>query len=240
MSIFFAELIGSFMLILLGNGVTACAVLPKSKGENGGWIVITAGWGFAVTFSVYLVGWVSGAHINPAVTIAMLLAEKIPLMQLPQYILGQFLGMMLGAYAVFTFYKEHFFSSKDAAAKLCSFCTKPSILEKKSNLFSETVATFVLIMGVFSLIDAHNNIPNYLQPALIGFLVFSIGLSLGGTTGYAINPFRDLSPRIIHQLVSFPQKGSSEWSYAWIPFFGPIVGSFLAYLFYFKIFLAIS
>ena len=239
MAIFFAELFGTFLLILLGNGVTANMILPKSKGENGGWIVIATGWGFAVMFSVYLVGWISGAHINPAVTIAMLLAGKIEISNLIVYFLGQFLGAYLGALTVYAFYYNHFQAEKAAEFKLMSFCTKPVFSNQKINFLCEAIGTFVLIVGIFSIGDSHNQISSSASPFLVGALVWAIGMSLGGTTGYAINPARDLGPRLAHASVQFKGKGSNEWSYSWVPFFGPILGAIFGYLFYFHFFLKV-
>ncbi len=236
MTYFFAELIGTFFLILLGNGVTANMLLPKSKGENGGWIVIATGWGFAVMISVYLVGWISGAHINPAVTVAMLLADKIQIQDSFYYFSGQLIGAYLGALSVYAFYYNHFQAEKGAEFKLMSFCTKPVFENRFINFFSEFVATFVLIVGIFSINDPNNQITPSLVPFLVGLLVWSIGMSLGGTTGYAINPVRDLGPRLAHASIKFKGKGSSEWHYSWIPFFAPILGACVGYAFYYLFF----
>lgn len=233
MSIFLAEFIGTFLLILLGNGVTANAILPDTKGENGGWIVITAGWGLAVALGVYLIGSISGAHMNPAITLAFYLANKITLNSIPMYLAGEFLGAIFGALTVFMIYKNHFFlSKKDPKLKLMSFCTSPVYPTKWVNFFTEMVGTAVLVISVFALIDPQNQVPGGMRPFLIGLVVFSIGLSLGGTTGYAINPARDLGPRIAHSLVSYPKKGSSEWEYSWIPVVAPLTGAILGYLLY--------
>lgn len=234
MSIFFAEMIGTFLLILLGNGVTANAILPKTKGENGGWIVITAGWGFAVTLSVYLVMQISGAHLNPAITLAMLLAKKVTWAQLPLYVLGQMLGAFLGSGAVYLIYINHFHGDKPSEYKLMSFCTKPQYKNHKINFLTETVATFVLVLSVFALIDVRNEVSMSIFPLIVGFVVFSIGLSLGGTTGYAINPVRDFCPRLFHSLINYPNKHSNEWEYAWVPVFAPLLGSAFAYVVYFE------
>lgn len=234
MSIFLAEFFGTFLLVLLGNGVTANAILPGTKGENGGWIVITAGWAFAVVFGIYLIGSISGAHMNPAITLAFLLAHKITLHTVPYYLAGEFLGAFLGSFFVFLIYKNHFFSPvKDPKYKLMSFCTSPAYPTKWINFLSEVVATFVLVVSVFAIIDPMNQLASGLHGILIGLAVFSIGLSLGGTTGYAINPVRDLAPRLMHQLVHYPNKASSEWTYAWIPFFGPLLGSTIGTFVYF-------
>lgn len=239
MQIFLAELLGTFLLILLGNGVTACAILPKSKGENGGWIVITLGWGLAVAFAIFFTGWISGAHINPAVTLAYFVMGKVGFQEMVYYFLGQFSGALIGAYAVFLFYKDHFYSDKDPAYKLLSFATLPAIDSKWRNLFAEALATFVLMIGLFSLDDPRNQIPYAFHAILVGALVVAIGLSLGGVTGYAINPFRDLAPRIVHELVYYPNKSSSEWNYAWVPVVGPFLGAVIAALFYQMVYLKV-
>jgi glycerol uptake facilitator protein len=235
MSIFLAEFFGTFILVLLGNGVTANAILPGTKGENGGWIVITAGWAFAVIFGIYLIGSISGAHMNPAITLAFLLANKIALTNVPYYLAGEFLGAFAGSFLVFLIYKNHFFStSKDPKFKLMSFCTSPTHSTKWINFLTEVVGTFVLVISVFAILDPMNQLDSGLHGLLIGLVVFSIGLSLGGTTGYAINPARDLAPRLMHQLIQYPDKSDSEWSYAWIPLFGPLVGSVLGTFVYFR------
>ena len=235
MSIFLAEFFGTFLLILLGNGVTANAILPDTKGENGGWIVITAGWAFAVVFGITLIGSISGAHMNPAITLAFLLANKIALGNVPYYLAGEFAGAFCGSLLVFLLYKNHFFSPlKDPKLKLMSFCTSPQYPTKGTNFLTEVVGTFVLVITVFAIIDPMNQLASGLHGLLIGLAVFSIGLSLGGTTGYAINPARDLAPRLVHQLVHYPGKVSSEWSYAWIPFFGPLTGAALGKWVYFS------
>lgn len=233
MSIFLAELIGTFLLILLGNGVTANAILPDTKGENGGWIVITAGWGLAVALGVYLIGSISGAHMNPAITFAFYLANKISIESVPLYLAGEFTGAFLGALTVFFIYKNHFYlAKKEPKLKLMSFCTSPAYPTNWVNFLTEMVGTFVLVVSVFSLIDPQNQVPVGLRPFLIGLVVFSIGLSLGGTTGYAINPARDLGPRLAHALVRYPHKPSSEWDYSWIPILAPLAGAALGYLVY--------
>ena len=237
MSIFLAEFFGTFLLILLGNGVTANVTLPKTKGENSGWIVVTFGWAMAVVIGIYLVGWVSGAHLNPAISLAMALAGKITWSYFPWYLSGQFLGAFLGAYFVFLFYKDHFDSDKDSSYKLMAFATKPQINNKFANFISEVIATFILIITVFSVTDEHNMVPAGIGPIVVGFIILSIGLSLGGTTGYAINPFRDFCPRLVHQIVSFKGKGKSEWNYSWIPFCAPFLGGLIGYIFYYSIFL---
>jgi len=228
MSIFLAEVFGTFLLILLGNGVSANAILPGTKGENGGWIVITAGWGLAVMLGIYLIGSISGANMNPAITLAFMLLGKITPESVPYYFAGEFLGAFLGAFFVFSVYKNHYFTrSKDPKLKLMSFCTSPVHPSKGVNFLTEALGTFVLVISVLSIIDPMNQLAVGLQPLMIGLVVFSIGLSLGGTTGYAINPARDFGPRLLHQLISYPDKPASEWEYAWIPFLGPLFGAVL-------------
>ena len=244
MSPFAAEFIGTALLILLGNGVVANVVLRKTKGEGSGWIVIAFGWGMAVFVAVFCVGDVSGAHINPAVTVSLAAAGKFPWASVPSYVTAQMLGAVLGAVLVYLFYSDHYRVTDDAAAKLATFSTGPQIRSAASNLFSEVIGTFVLVFAVLSMtapelrfVDGGQSLPG-LTPGQIGLgaigalpvglLVLAIGLSLGGTTGYAINPARDLGPRIAHALLPIPGKGDSDWGYAWIPIFGPVVGGALA------------
>ncbi|MCB0543460.1 MAG: MIP/aquaporin family protein [Saprospiraceae bacterium] len=222
MANFFAELLGTALLILLGNGVVAGVVLKGTKNENSGWIVITVGWALAVTFAVYAVGGVSGAHINPAVTIALATMGLFEWTQVPVYIAGQMSGAMLGAALVWMHYLPHWGRTPDPEAKLAVFCTAPAVRHTTGNLISEFVGTFVLLFGL-SAIGA-NRFAEGLNPLVVGALILSIGLSLGGTTGYAINPARDLGPRIAHALLPVPGKGGSDWGYAWIPVLGPILG----------------
>lgn len=222
-----AEFIGTFLLILLGDGVVANVLLKNSKGEKSGWIVISTGWGFAVSVAVYAIGWISGGHVNPAVSIAMFLLNRISMIELPFYLIGQFTGAIVGALATYITYRNHFFETKEAGLRLMVFCTKPALPGTFTHFFCEMIATFVLIVGVLTLFDHHNHLASGLAPFMIGILVFSIGLSLGGPTGYAINPARDLGPRITHSLLSEFAKESSEWHYAWIPIVAPIVGSAL-------------
>lgn len=226
MNIFLAELIGTALLILLGNGVVAGAVLRGTKSENGGWIVITFGWALAVVFAVYTVGGISGAHLNPAVTLALAAtgqwSENFTPSSLPVYILGQMLGAMLGAVLVYLHYLPHWSRTEDTGSKLAVFCTAPAIRHTSSNLISEFLGTFVLLFGICAL--GANRFSEGLNPLVVGALVLSIGLSLGGTTGYAINPARDLGPRIMHALLPVPGKGTSDWAYSWIPVVGPILG----------------
>lgn len=235
MSPFVAELVGTALLILLGGGVVANVVLAHTKGNDSGWIVITAGWAMAVTISVYAVGTISGGHLNPAVTLAMLAIGKIEAATAASYIVAQFLGAIVGAALVYLAYLPHWRETKDAAAKLAVFSTGPGIRHTVGNLATEIIGTFVLVLGALALprpenLDAATGFSTGLGPLLVGFLVFSIGLSLGGPTGYAINPARDLGPRIAHFLLPIPGKGSSDWGYAWIPVAGPVIGGVLGAL----------
>jgi glycerol uptake facilitator protein len=222
MNVFFAELIGTALLILLGNGVVAGVLLKNSKSEGAGWLVITLAWGLAVTFGVYAVGSVSGAHLNPAVTIALAATGAFDWAQVPVYIAAQMLGAILGACLVYLHYLPHWEKTDDADLKRAAFCNAPAERHTISNLTSEFIGTFVLMFGLSAL--GANKFAEGLNPLIVGALVLSIGLSLGGTTGYAINPARDLGPRIVHALLPIPNKGDSDWSYAWIPVVGPILG----------------
>ncbi|MBI5272987.1 MAG: aquaporin family protein [Chlamydiia bacterium] len=232
MNIFIGELLGTLLLIVLGNGSVATALLARSKGQKGGWIVITAGWGFAVAIAVYAVGWISGGHLNPAVTFGLIAAGKTPLSDLPLYLAGQMTGAMLGALLVWLAYYTHWAATRNPALKLMCFCTKPAIYAPKWNFLTEVIATAVLLIGVLGIFDIHNGIGSGVGPYAVGILVFSIGLSLGGPTGYAINPARDLAPRLMHAWLPIHGKGSSEWGYAWIPVTAPLIGGLLgAYIY---------
>jgi len=228
MSKFLAEVLGTMFLILLGDGVVANVVLKRTKGNSGGWIVITTGWGLAVAVAVYLVGRISGAHLNPAVTIALAVKGDFPWDQVFTYILGQMLGAFIGACLVYLAYLPHWEVTEDPDVKLAVFCTGPAIRSYSKNLLTEIIGTFVLILGVIGI--GANKLADGLNPLLVGFLVWSIGLSLGGPTGYAINPARDLGPRIAHALLPIPGKRDSDWSYAWVPVVGPIIGGILGVL----------
>lgn len=242
MSPYVAEFIGTALLILLGNGVVANVVLPRTKGNNSGWIVITAGWAFAVFVGAFCAAPFSGAHLNPAVTIAMAAAGKLAVSSVAGYIAAQMLGAIAGATLVYFFYRDHFAESKDGDAKLACFSTAPNIRNMGQSLFCEVVGTFALILPIFLMTSASVELPagagDVAAAAPIGlgsiglvpvaFLVFGIGLSLGGTTGYAINPARDLGPRIAHFLLPVPDKRDSDWGYAWVPVAGPIIGALLA------------
>lgn len=228
--IFLGELIGTFLLILLGNGVVANVLLKKSKGFQSGWIVICMGWGLAVTVSVYLVGWVSGAHLNPAVTFAFAITQSLSWDLVPIYWIGQMLGAVLGAFFVWATYRLHFQETEDLDLKLLCFSTAPAIRRLGWNFLTETVATAALILGILGIIAPGNQLSTGLAPYLIGSLVLSIGLSLGGPTGYAINPARDLGPRLAFTCLY--GKSHADWKYAWIPGIAPFVGAYLGCVIY--------
>lgn len=242
MSNFIAEFIGTALLILLGNGVVANVVLSQTKGNNSGWIVITFGWGMAVFVAVFTVSAYSGAHLNPAVTLGLAAAGLFEWANVPTYISAQMLGAALGAFLVWLFYRQHIELTEDKNAKLAIFSTIPAIRSAANNLISEVIGTFVLVFAVLYIAaptftsSALPEDPEFGLGALgalpVALLVFSIGLSLGGTTGYAINPARDLTPRLMHQLLPVHNKRDSDWSYAWIPVLGPSIGGILAGLSY--------
>ena len=230
MSIFGAEVIGTALLILLGNGVVACVLLAQSKGQNGGWIVITFGWGMAVMVAVFCVAQFSGAHINPAVTFGFAVAGDTPWEDVPEYFAGEFVGAFIGATLVWLSYLDHWKETEDPGLKLACFCTAPAIRKPVSNMITEIIGTFVLVFGVLAFFANEATAATGLGGLLVGLLVLSIGLSLGGPTGYAINPARDLGPRIMHAILPIAGKGASDWGYAWIPVLGPLVGGGLAAL----------
>jgi glycerol uptake facilitator protein len=232
MNNFLAEVIGTAILIILGDGVVAGVLLARSKAQNSGWIVITMGWGLAVAVAVYAVGGFSGAHINPAVTVAFAMNGLIEWADAPIYIAGQFVGAFIGGVVVWLHYLPHWEVTEDAGLKLAVFSTGPAIRNTTANLLSEIIGTFVLVFGVFAIIGNEAPGTSGLTPLLVGFLVVGIGLSLGGPTGYAINPARDLGPRIAHAVLPIAGKGESDWAYSWIPVVGPIVGGALGALAY--------
>ncbi|KGX86597.1 MIP/aquaporin family protein [Pontibacillus litoralis] len=234
MTEFLAELIGTMILIIFGGGVVGGVVLKKSKAEGTGWVLITLGWGLAVTMGVYAVGNVSGAHINPAVTIGFAMIGEFPWSQVPTFLAGQFIGAFLGGVIVFLNYLPHWNATEDKGAKLAVFSTDPAINSPLSNFVSEIIGTFMLVMGL--LFIGANEFTQGLNPFIVGLLIVAIGMSLGGATGYAINPARDIGPRIAHMLLPIPGKGGSNWGYAWVPLFGPIVGGVYGALFYKAIF----
>ncbi len=232
MSPIVGEIIGTMILIILGDGVVANVLLNKSKGKDSGWIVITTGWGLAVAMAVYAVGWISGAHINPAVTVGLAAIGSFPWADVPMYIIGQMIGGFLGAVVVWLAYLPHWSETEDTGLKLAVFSTGPAIRNYSLNLLTEIIGTFMLVAAVLFIGDARNELTSGFAPLLIGFLVWSIGLSLGGPTGYAINPARDLGPRIAHAILPIAGKGKSDWGYSWIPVVGPIIGGILGALFY--------
>jgi glycerol uptake facilitator protein len=237
MSKFSAELIGTMILIILGDGVVANVLLNRSKGQNSGWIVIAVGWGLAVAMAVYAVGSVSGGHLNPAVTMGLAAIGKFAWSEVPRYVLAQMIGAFLGAAIVWLAYLPHWKETPDPGAKLGVFCTAPAIRHSPSNLLTEIIGTFILVLGALAIPSPNNlnvelGFSTGLGPLLVGLLVLSIGVSLGGPTGYAINPARDLGPRIAHFVLPIAGKGNSDWPYAWIPVVGPLIGGTLGALFY--------
>ncbi|UJL45448.1 aquaporin family protein [Virgibacillus sp. NKC19-16] len=227
---FLAELIGTMILVIFGGGVVAGVVLKKSKAEGTGWVLITLAWGLGVTMGVYAVGNFTGAHINPAVTLGFAITGDLPWAKVPMYMSAQVIGAFIGAIIVFLNYLPHWKETKDKVAKRDVFSTTPAIRSPFSNLVSEMIGTFVLVMGL--LFIGANEFTEGLNPLIVGALIVGIGMSLGGATGYAINPARDLGPRIAHALLPIPGKGSSDWSYAWVPIVGPLLGGAYGAVFY--------
>ena len=230
MEAYLGEFIGTMLLIILGDGVVAGVLLRNSKAENSGWIVITLGWGMAVAVAVYCVGQFSGAHINPAVTIGFAISGQFDWAMVPGYIIAQFLGAFVGAVIVYLAYLPHWAETADPGLKLGVFSTAPAIYNTPANIVTEIIGTFVLVFGVLGILA--NDLAGGLAPLLIGLLVLGIGLSLGGPTGYAINPARDLGPRIAHAVLPIAGKGGSDWGYAWIPVVAPVIGGILGALAY--------
>lgn len=238
MSQFSAELIGTMFLILLGNGVVANVVLKGTKGNNGGWMVITTGWALAVFVGVVIAAPYSGAHLNPAVTIGLAIAGKFAWTKVISFIIAQIIGAMMGSFLVWIIYRDHFNATEEADKQLAAFSTSPAIKNLLFNFLSEVAGTFVLIFVIFYF--TNGEISNSKTPIGLGslgaipvaFLVWAIGLSLGGTTGYAINPARDFGPRIVHALLPLKHKAGSDWKYAWVPVLGPFVGAAIAAGFY--------
>ena len=237
MNVYLAEVIGTMILCLLGNGAVATAVLKNSKGQGGGWICITVGWGLGVALAVYSVGRISGAHINPAVTFGLASIGEFPWAQVPGYIAAQVVGGFLGGILVYLSYLPHWERTEDPALKLACFSTAPEIRRYGANFLTEFIGTAMLVFGVLAIGAVAKGIdPTSLQeslkvgfgtwfgPMLVGILVLSIGLSLGGPTGYAINPARDLGPRIAHAVLPIHGKSGSDWTYSWVPLVGPVVG----------------
>lgn len=230
MSNFVAEMVGTALLVLLGDGVVGGVVLKKSKAENSGWIVITVGWGLAVAMAIYAVGSISGAHINPAVTLGLAVRGEFAWALVPTYILAQMIGGFIGAVMVWLHYLPHWGKTEDRASKLAVFATGPAIRSYWANLLSEIFGTFVLVSAILSI--GANEFTEGLNPLIIGLLIVAIGVSMGGTTGYAINPARDLGPRIAHALLPIAGKGGSDWKYSWVPVVGPVLGGIYGALMY--------
>ena len=235
MTPFIAEILGTGILILLGGGNVANDILKKTKGNGGGWISITTAWGLAVFAGVVVAGPYSGAHINPAVSIGLAVAGLFPWAEVPAYIAAQMIGAMLGSFLVYAMYKDHFDATENGNLKRAVFCTEPAIPNNFRNILSEIIGTFVLLFCVFYFSEAQLNDGSGTTVGLgsigaipVAFVVWGIGLSLGGTTGYAINPARDLGPRIMHAFLPIKGKIDSGWNYSWIPVLGPIIGSVIA------------
>ena len=240
---FFAEIFGTAVLILLGDGVVAGVLLAKSKAQNSGWIVITWAWGLAVFCGVVVAGPLSGAHLNPAVTLGLAVMEAlkqgstgITWDRVPPYIAGEFIGAMIGATLVTIHYWDHFKATEDQGLKLAVFSTAPNIRNLPLNVVSETIGTFVLVFMIFCFGQPHSLAPATVGALPVALLIVVIGLSLGGTTGYAINPARDLGPRIVHAILPVPGKGGSDWEYSWVPVVGPLIGGALAAVVYYVAF----
>jgi glycerol uptake facilitator protein len=239
MKIYLAEIVGTMIMLVLGDGVVANVLLNKSKGQHSGWMVITTAWGLAVIIAIFCVGRISGAHLNPAVTIGLASIGSFPWRQVPGYIFAQIVGAFLGAVVVWLLYLPHFEETEDQSLKLGVFCTAPAIRHLTFNFISEVIGTAILLFGILAIaanaqklttptgIDLSVVFSQGLQPILVGFLVWSIGLSLGGPTGYAINPARDLGPRLAHAVLPIAGKGKCDWTYAWIPVVAPLIGGIL-------------
>ena len=227
MNAFFAEFFGTAMIIVFGGGVVSNVLLSKTKGYNSGWIVITFGWAVGVFTGVLIAAPVSGAHLNPAVTLAMVIAHKFSITLLPLYICAQLLGAMFGALLVWLAYKKHFDATENGDAKLSVFCTMPNIRSYWYNVITEIIGTYILCLAVLYMAEPEVGL-GALNALPVALVVLGIGLSLGGPTGYAINPARDLGPRIMHFLLPIPDKRNSDWKYSWVPILGPMVGAALA------------
>lgn len=236
MSTLVAEVVGTALLVLLGDGVVAGVLLGKSKAQGSGWIVITTGWGLAVAMAVYAAGRISGGHVNPAVTVSLALVGRFPWHQVPGYVAAQLIGAAIGATLVWLAYLAHWSETPEAGLKLGVFCTAPAVRKPAANFLTEAIGTFVLVFGVLALGSYKPANDSGLTPLLVGLLVWAIGLSLGGPTGYAINPARDFAPRLMHALLPIAGKGRSDWGYAWIPVLGPLAGGAAGALVYVRLF----
>jgi glycerol uptake facilitator protein len=222
MNIYLAEFLGTLLIILFGGGVVAGNVLKGTKSENAGWLTVCVAWGLGVTLAIYATGNISGGHLNPAITLAFAVSGNFEWNLVPGYCLAQFAGAFTGAVLIFLYYGPHWKNTPDASVKLAVFSTGPAIRHSWSNFFNEALATAILVFAILFL--GVNEFTQGLKPLVVGLLIIAIGLSLGGTTGFAINPARDLGPRIAHALLPIAGKGSSDWNYAWIPVVGPIIG----------------
>ena len=229
MSPFFAEFLGTAIVLIFGSGVVSNVLLNQTKGNNSGWIVITFGWAIGVFTGVLIAAPYSGAHLNPAVTIALVLAHKFSVSLVPVYIFAQVLGAMFGSLLVWLAYKKHFDATDDADAKLAIFCTAPNIRSYWYNVLTEAIGTFVLVIAVLYMATPEVGLGS-LNALPVALVVLGLGLSIGGPTGYAINPARDLGPRIMHFILPISNKRNSDWTYAWVPIIGPIAGACLASL----------
>jgi glycerol uptake facilitator protein len=234
MNEYLGEFIGTMIVILFGGGVVAGSVLKGPFSENNGWLLVCLAWGAGVTFAVYSVGSISGAHLNCAVTVGLALAGSFPWSKVPGYVFAQILGAFSGAAIVFLHYGPHWKNTDNPVAKLAIFSTRPAIRNYPANLISEIVATFILLFGL--MIIGANKFSDGLNPLVIGVLISSIGLSFGGTTGFAINPARDFGPRFAHFLLPIPGKGKSDWAYSWVPVAGPLLGGSAGCLTYMALF----
>jgi len=224
MNAFFAEFFGTAMILVFGGGVVANVVLNQTKGNNSGWIVITFGWAVGVFTGVLISAPISGAHLNPAVTLALAMVNKFSWSLVPVYVAAQMLGAMFGAFLVFIAYKKHFDATSDADLKLAVFCTSPNIRSYWYNVATEVIGTFVLVLAVLYMAEPEIGLGS-LNALPVAIVVLGLGLSIGGPTGYAINPARDLGPRIMHFLLPIPLKRDSDWGYAWVPVIGPLLGA---------------
>lgn len=230
MNLFLAEMVGTAIILLFGVGVNCSVSLDKMFAKGAGWIVIAWGWAMGVTLGIYASGSISGAHLNPAVTLALAASGQFDWALVPTYIAAQMIGAMLGAGIVWLAYKDHFAATQDAGTKLGVFSTGPAIPNTVSNFLTEFIATFILLFCILAI--GANKFTDGLNPFIVGMLILALGLSFGSSTGYALNPARDLGPRIMHAILPIPGKGDSNWGYAWIPVIAPICGGICGALVY--------